>query len=161
MSLLALKKNRPTSPSAVYGDLCKALDGEGIKYKTDANIFTVYSTFQGDDLPIKVEITVDKENPFLCFNSLLDLQAPIESYKDILNGLNELNAGLHFGAFILDPESGRVMYRYHFMFAADYRPSQDLINGILSMVVSTVDEHDGDLKRLIPENTHFVDPMFG
>lgn len=160
MALFSNKKTKSASASDVYADLKNALASADVKFNTDDQAFTVYSVFQGDDLPIKVEISVDPKYPFLCFNSLLDFQAPEESYGAILEGLNAINAGLHFGAFILDPETGRVMYRYHYMFA-EYRPSKDLIVGLTGMVVKTVDENDGNLKKLIPESTKFSDPMFG
>lgn len=160
MALFSRKKTKFSSATDIFTDVTKALKSSDVKFNTNEEDLKVYSTFQGDDLPIKLEISLDPKFPFLCFNSLLDFKAPAESYEIILEGLNRINAGLHFGAFILDPESGRVIYRYHYMFA-EYKPSADLIVGMVGMVVKTVDENDGALKKLIPVKTTFNDPMFG
>lgn len=154
------KKTVGRSSESVYSDVTKALTSKGIKFnESDAEKNTVYTTFEGDDFPVKLAITVDDELPVLCFNSLLDFQAPPNSYKEILDGLNLINSNLHFGAFILDPENGRVVFRYHFLFA-EYVPSKDMILALTKMVVDIVGENDGDIKKLIPEH-RFNDPMFG
>ena len=155
----AKKRTAGSRPDKVYKDVCSAFDSKDIKYNRDEEKFMVYSTFKGDDLPIKLTISVNEEMPILCFDALLDFQAPAGSYSAIMGGLNEINSTLHFGAFVLDPESGRVIYRYHHMFA-EYLPSKDVILSITKMVVDIVDANDGNLKKLIPEHTSFKDPMF-
>lgn len=155
----AKKRTAGSKPAKVYKDVCEAFTSKDIKYNTDEEKLMVYSTFKGDDLPIKLTVSVNDEMPVLCFDALLDFQAPMGSHAAIMNGLNEINSTLHFGAFVLDPESGRVIYRYHHMFA-EYIPSRDVILSITEMVVGIVDANDGNLKKLIPERSEFKDPMF-
>ncbi len=155
----AKKKTAGSKPTKVYKDVCEAFDSKSIKYNTDEEKLMVYSTFKGDDMPIKLTVSVNDEMPVLCFDALLDFQAPAGSHAAIMSGLNEINSTLHFGAFVLDPESGRVIYRYHRMFA-EYIPSKDVILSITRMVVSIVDSNDGNLKKIIPERSEFKDPMF-
>jgi len=153
------KKTSGRSSESVYRDVLKSLDSHDVSYNQSDDGKTVFTTFKGGDMPVKLSISVDDSMPILCIDSLLDFQAPSESYSHIFAGLNDINSNLHFGAFILDPESGRVVFRYHFMFA-EFVPSQDMIASLVKMVVGIVDENDGNIKKLIPERGHFNDPMY-
>lgn len=153
------KKRTPgKGPEKVYGDICAAFDGQQLKYNKDDGTNTIYTTFKGDDLPIKITISVDQQLPVICFDAILDFVAEQGSYNELAENLNKINSGLHFGAFILDPDSGRVIYRYHYLFA-EYLPSKDLILSITKMVVDVVDQNDGALKELTT-HSEFKDPMF-
>ncbi|MGI6009159.1 MAG: YbjN domain-containing protein [Methanomethylophilus sp.] len=154
------KKVSSADPIRLYKDIRAAFDSAGLSYRADDTRLEIYSTFEGDDMPIKLTIGASAEIPLIRFECLLDFQAPAPSFGSVLEGLNTVNASLHFGAFVLDPDSGRVLYRYHFMFT-DYMPTKNVILAITKMVVDTVDANDGAIKSLIPETTHFDDPMFG
>jgi len=154
------KKTEGSNAESVYTDLLRSFDANGIKYNvSDQDKNALYTTFSGNDFPVKLAISVEDNLPVLCFNSLLDFQAPAGSYGKVLDGLNAINSGLHFGAFILDPENGRVVFRYHFLFA-EYRPSKAMMLALTKMVVDIVSENDGNIRALIPEHK-FNDPMFG
>ena len=81
----------------------------------------------------------------------------MSSYNDVLTQLNMLNNSLRFGSFMLDPESGWLLFKYGYIYI-NARPSEELVLSLVSMVVQTVDEHDGDLKKIIPVNTNIPDP---
>ncbi len=153
------KKTTGTKPSKVYRDLCTAFDSENINYNSDEEHFAVYGTFIGDDLPIKLSVNIDTEMPIMCFDALLDFLVPSGSENAVISGLNEINSTLHFGAFVFSSDERRVIYRYHHLFA-EYVPSKECIISITKMVIETVDANDGNLKKLIPEQTTFSDPMF-
>jgi hypothetical protein len=144
----------------VFRTVCKAFDFKDIKCKADETALQIYSVFNGDDLPISLIITIDDASSSVDFRCKLAFEAPMSSYNDVLTQLNMLNNSLRFGSFMLDPESGWLLFKYGYIYI-NARPSEELVLSLVSMVVQTVDEHDGDLKRIIPVNTNIPDPMFG
>lgn len=147
-------------PARIYKEIRAALDSENLAYREDALKREIWCLFEGDDMPVKLSVSVSDEAPMIMFDCLLDFKAPDKSFGPVLEGLNVINSSLHFGAFILNPETGRLLYRYHFLLDGRI-PSRDVILAVVKMVVDTVDANDGAIKALIPEKTSFADPMFG
>ncbi|MEE3400540.1 MAG: YbjN domain-containing protein [Methanomethylophilus sp.] len=156
----SVRKSAAGTPARVYKEIRAAFDSENLVYREDTINREICCLFEGDDMPVKLSVSVSDEAPVIMFDCLLDFKAPSQSFGTILEGLNVINSALHFGAFILDPESGRLLYRYHFLMDG-HIPSKDVILGVVKMVVDTVDANDGGIKALIPEMTTFADPMFG
>ena len=129
-------------------------------YDCDVDAFQriVRAEVQGDDLPILIIAKV--EDGYITFVCKLAFEATPEKYRDAVWSLNELNDDLEFGSFILDPESGWLSFHYS-VICGDNRMSRGLLAQIVTMVVDTVDERDGDLKKVLevkPER--FRDVMF-
>ncbi|MFA7063040.1 MAG: YbjN domain-containing protein [Methanomethylophilus sp.] len=140
--------------------MCKALTAKGVSFKTDETALQIYAKFQGDDLPINLQITVNEEYTTIDFACKLAFKTAPPTYDDVLSRLNTINSTLRFGAFILNPENDSLSYRYDYIYA-QASPSTELILSLITMVVTVVDAYDGQLKKLVPVNTDTYDPMFG
>ena len=87
-------------------------------------------------------------------------EATQDSYRDAVWNLNAINDTLQFGAFILDTETGWLSFHYS-VICGDNRMGKELIAQIVSMVITTVDERDGDLKKILDSSAErFRDVMF-
>ena len=156
----SVRRSAADGQARVYREVRAAFDSAGVVYREDAVKREICCLFEGDDMPVKLSVSVSDDVPAIMFDCLLDFKAPGQSFGPVLEGLNTINSSLHFGAFILDPESGRLLYRYHFLMGGRL-PPKDVILSVVKMVVDTVDANDGAIKALIPERTAFADPMFG
>ena len=129
-------------------------------YECDVDPFQriVRAEVQGDDLPILIIAKV--EDGYITFVCKLAFEATPDSYRDAVWSLNDLNDDLEFGAFILDAESGWLSFHYS-VICGDNRMSRGLLAQIITMVVQTVDERDGDLKKVLEVSAdRFRDVMF-
>lgn len=108
-----------------------------------------YSTYvtgaMGDDLPILMLIHISDES--LSFSCPLKLKAAPDNYQKVVWELNLINKNLIYGAFYLDPEDGFIVYEYGFPYT-EARFTEEFFLGFIRMIYSTVDEHDGDLKKI-------------
>lgn len=107
--------------------------------------YAISAAFMGDDLVINTDIVVDDK--IVKFNCVLSLDAQEEHYVDVLWKLNEINDSIQFGSFRLNPELGKICFQYSYLFV-DARPTPMLLESLVSMVVQTVDDHDGFLRSI-------------
>lgn len=145
-------------PEKVYDTLIGALDRNGLKYKADENEKILSIHMMGDDLPILTFIKVNDNH--IRFTAILAFKATEESYREVAWNLNILNTKLTYGSFSLSPDDGIVHFDYSYIFA-NAKPTEGILMGLLSMVWTTVDEYDGDLKEIVPVSKDEQNPMFG
>ncbi len=127
-------------------------------FKPENNL--LISGFQGDDLPIHLAIAVNEISVhFICH---LDFIAEPDKFKEVCWALNEINKGLSFGSFYLDPEDGQITFMYGMVFV-ESNYTEDTLAGIIKMIVETVDRHDGDLEKIAKKapSADASNPMFG
>jgi len=138
-------KKKTTTKKDVIETVRRAFETTGLKYNYNSAREVFITCFEGDDLPITINIAVhDRVLRFVC---PLDLKAKEGNYKDVLWELNGINKDLLFGAFYLDPEDGMIAFEYSFPFMeADVSPEFVLI--FIKLCKETVDAHDGDLKAI-------------
>ncbi len=148
------------SGQKIFRRVCKALTAKDLEYAEDEENLQIRIKFEGDDLPIDLQVSVNEESTTIDFLCKLAFEASATTYSEVLAGLNRINGELRFGAFVLIPDTGWLTYRYAYIYA-DADPTADLILSLISMVVTTVDERDTELKKLIPVNTEERDLMFG
>ncbi len=142
-----------------YDDIIAAFGILGHKCDINREEHMVRAQVMGDDLPILIIAKAD--DGFITFVCKLAFEATQDSYRDAVWNLNAINDKLQFGAFILDAETGWLSYHYS-VICGDNRMGKRLIADIISMVVTTVDERDGDLKRILDSSVErFRDVMFG
>lgn len=133
---------------AIYKTLIDAFRSENYQYEKNDEKSLVLISFSGDDLPINMAISVNESH--IGISCYLPFKAPEGAFKDVVWKLNEINQSLSFGAFSIDPSDGIIQFRYGYIFT-DADPSRELILSIVSMIVQTVDEHDGALQKIAPE----------
>lgn len=140
-------KRKGDTRESLYRKICRIFDGNGVEYTADHDKFLIVTPQMGDDLPITMIITVSEGT--VEFRCKLAFDASEDNYQVILDAINRLNSEIALGAFVIDPDSGWVMYRYSYIYI-DVRPNPDLILSLLKMAIDTVDAHDGALKALMP-----------
>ena len=123
----------------------RTFDEAGWKYEAKTDKYAILTSFMGDDLPIAAMIRVDEGS--VHFSCLLDLEVPMDKYSEICWNLNEINANLKYGSFTLDSDDGKIMFNYGMVFV-ESNFSVDFIKALVRMVVNTVDEYDGELKKI-------------
>ena len=149
---------RKGTPEGVFKTLRNALDKRDFKYEVDEDNQAIGLSVMGDDLPISTMIQVNDNH--VRFTAILAFKAIEASYKDVAWNLNLLNTELTFGSFSLNPEDGIVRFDYSYIIS-NAKPTEDILIALLKMVWTTVDEHDGDLKKIVPVARDIDNPMFG
>ncbi len=157
------KKKSETSgmtPDQVYSLIKSAFDNADLKYGEDADRKIIHTGFMGDDLPIRMNIIVEKlAIRILC---QLDFKSSPDNYSKVAWELNCINKTLSFGAFYLDPDDGYVMFEDAFPYR-EAQISEGFIIAFCKMMADTVDSHDGDLKKIAESvpRSRSNEPMFG
>ncbi|MBO5547247.1 MAG: YbjN domain-containing protein [Candidatus Methanomethylophilaceae archaeon] len=152
------KKYGLTGDDDVITTIRKALESNDMKYQysDDYKMFTV--PIQGDDLPIMMNMVVqDAAIHFVC---PLALKAEPNNFEKVAWELNGINKTLPFGAFFLDPDEGLISFEYGYIFV-ETKMSQEFVLSMMKHMVKTVDQHDGDLKKLAEEVSKIPDAMYG
>jgi len=154
----SIQKHDKTSVTNVVRE---ALESIGFKYDYKCEINTFMTSFMGDDLPISLNIIVNDTT--ISFLSMLYLKTSEERYKDVAWELNQINKTLIFGAFYLDSDNGMIMFEYNFPYI-ETNISPGYVLAFMKMLGETVDEHDGNLKKLaesVPRSDSSFNRMYG
>lgn len=134
-----------TDRGAMTRTVKMALDLAEYTYNHDRTYNVFRTVAMGNDLPILVNILIDETSVrFVCF---LNLKSKESRYEDVCWELNEINRELMFGSFLLDPEDGMISFVYGFPYH-ETNVSSEFILAFMKMLVKTVDEYDGKLKKL-------------
>lgn len=135
-----------------------SLEAQKLEYKVDEKTRAFYTKFQGDDLPIAVSIVTDEIS--ICFVMHLDLCATPDNYNNVAWSLNCINKKLCFGSFKLDPEDGTITFEYGLPFV-ESNYSIEFFVSLTKLLVNTVDEFDGELKKIAEKKPYGHDSMYG
>ena len=159
--MLGIKKDNKKSVAdkeMIVGLIKKFLDECDVHYGYDDSEKIFRAVFKGDDLPIRTLMKVTEVSvQFVC---LLDMQANADKFRDVCWRLNDINRTLSFGAFYLDPDDGFVSFEYGLIYA-DSNISSSTLRSTLALVIETVDQHDGELKKIAEPSERNLNPMFG
>ena len=126
---------------AVFDTVCRALDGENLKYDTNKKDMIVYLSARGEDLPIDVIFKVDAGRGVLTVFSPLDTKAKEEKMVEFAVAVNAANFSLVNGSFDYDISDGKIMFRM----AQPYlngNISEKVVMYLFYCVFSTVDEYN-------------------
>ena len=139
-----------STQSQLFKTIRETLDEMDWGYDVDESKYVIRTGMKGDDLSIPLLIIV--ENNTLVFLSPLNLEAKEENYKTVTWELNNINKGIKFGKFFLDGDNGRIFYQFSFPYI-EAAVSKKFFATFLQIVLETVDEHDGDLKKIAEKST--------
>lgn len=134
-----------STQNQLFKTIKETLDEMEWSYDVDNSKYVIRTGMQGDDLSIPLLVIV--ENNTLVFLSPLNLEAKQENYKTVTWELNNINKGIKFGKFYLDGDNGRILYQFSFPYV-EAAVSKKFFATFLKIVLETVDEHDGDLKKI-------------
>lgn len=136
--------------------VCEALDGVKYKYQKYPEANAVAYMVNGDDLPIMMAMTSDQNS--ITFSGRLMFEVPPTQVNITLDALNKLNRTIKYGRFYLDksaPKEGEEESPNSSVFFAyaipveDNHISSEMVGAIIGMVQKTIDDHDGELKKLV------------
>jgi hypothetical protein len=139
-----------STQAQLFKTIRATLDEMDWSYDADEPNYVIQTGMKGDDLAIPLIIIV--ENNTLVFLSPLNLTADPDNFKKVTWELNNINKGIKFGKFFLDPDKGRIYYQFSFPYI-EAAVSKKFFATFLEIVLKTVDEHDGDLKKIAEKST--------
>jgi len=141
-----------------YPMVSEAFKKLGIECEEVPTEYVVRSVVKGDDLPIAIVVKV--QEGYISFSCKLAFEAYEERFQEVVWDLNEINDTLTFGSFRLNTKNGWVYFNYSMIYG-DNKLDSDLIAQVIKMVITTVDAHDGNLKKILDVNQDkFRDVMF-
>jgi len=124
-----------------FNALCEMLDEKDWHYDKNEEEFSINCGVKGEDLPIRIKITVDPERQLVILLSQLPFEVPEEKRIPMCVAVNVANYGLADGSFDYDVASGIIVFRM----TSCYRESligKDLFEYMLMCACYTVDEYN-------------------
>ena len=125
----------------IYEDLCQGLDTQDWKYDRHDEDLTITMGMRGDDLPVEIIARVNAAAQVVSIFSVLPVKVPDEKKVDIAMAICIANNGLVNGAFDLDLEKGRIVWRL----CTTYRGSllgNEAYHYMVVVSASTVDKYN-------------------
>lgn len=97
----------------IFNGLCAYLDGIGWSYDTDINgdAFVVHFSVNGDDIPMKLIISVNHKSELLSVFSHMPYDVPKEQRVAVGMAMNLINYSLADGSFDFSLTSGKALFR--------------------------------------------------
>jgi len=145
------KISKITAVGGIHSIVATGLEAAGIKFEYNEASNEFCATVEGDDLPIKLSVSMD---PLMIrFKMLLALNICPDNYSEVFRQLNGINSRMTFGIFVIDEANAKVFFRYEFPYA-EARVSSDFVAWLVKHIVEEVDSHDGELKKLAEGETN-------
>lgn len=126
---------------AVFKALCAMLDEHDWHYDKFEEDLTIKSGAQGDDLPIDINIEVDRQRQLVSLMSYMPFTVPESRRTALAVAVSQANNSMVDGSFDYDYLSGRIVFRI----TSSYRESligKGLFAYMLSCACYTVDEYN-------------------
>lgn len=126
---------------AVFMALCAMLDEHDWQYEKFEEDLTIKSGAQGDDLPININIEVDRQRQLVSLLSQMPFSVPESRRTALAVAVSQANNNMVDGSFDYDYLSGRIVFRM----TSSYRESligKGLFAYMLSCACYTVDEYN-------------------
>lgn len=143
--MFGIKIPQKNLEETVYQTLLDALNALGYDCDADPEAMSIEAIVPGDDLEIGFMAYVEEGR--IRMSCILSISVPPERRRDLVWELNSINSELIYGCFTLG-EDGIVSYDYTHIYN-DTAPSPELMAALADLMVSTVDEYDGELDRVI------------
>lgn len=152
--LFGSSPNRET----VLKNVRKALDASDFKYDVHED-GSIALGAMGDDLPIGMVIDADDKNRTLNIYCYLMFKVDDDNQERTVMELNRLNNTINNGGFYLTTDGMQIYFKIVQSYF-DRAPSPELIQHLMMVAFSTVDNNDGHLKEVLPENMVNQDHMY-
>ncbi len=142
----------------IYKNIRGALEEMDLQYESKED-GTVVLSAMGDDNPIGMIVTVDKDNLTLNIYCYLLFDIPEDARKKLVPELNTLNNTINNGGFFMADWEPKIYFKIVQSYF-DSIPSVNTVKHLMTIAFKTVDINDGKLKDLIPASAIRKDPMF-
>ena len=142
----------------IYKNIRRALEEMDLQYESKED-GTVVLSAMGDDNPIGMIVTVDKDNLTLNIYCYLLFDIPEDARKKLVPELNTLNNTINNGGFFMADWEPKIYFKIVQSYF-DSIPSVNTVKHLMTIAFKTVDINDGKLKDLIPASAIRKDPMF-
>ncbi len=144
-------RKKSQNPDDVYKIVQKACEASNFKYQKDDENKTLIMTVQGDDLPITMVASVYPEEELLNVTCGLMFEIPPNKHESVISALNDINSSTLMGSFSLSREKNMIFYQLYQTYSGT-KLSVDTVNKILLIAIGITDRHDGELKKLLPDD---------
>lgn len=131
----------------VFCDLCAALDDQDLRYEKDEEALEVSLIGRGEDLPIKLDITVRADRMKLDVISSMPVTFSEEKRLDGAIAASVINNCLVDGSFDYDVKTGDMYFRMTNSFI-DSEPGAELFMYLVRCSFSTIDDYNDKLLML-------------
>lgn len=126
---------------AIYKDVCDYFDANGLSYDKDEAHLVVISKFSGDDLPVNMIIEVTEGLNLLSIISPMPFTVSEDKRIDVALAVVAANNGVRNGAFDLDLDSGRLVYKVCDLIT-DGKAGKDLLDYLFSISLNMIDDYN-------------------
>lgn len=140
--------NKFQAAKNVYKTLCEMLDDNKLEYQKNDDELFVSLTMNGEDIPIRIGIDVDKDMQFVTMFSTIPLVVAKDKRMDVAIATSQINFRLATGNFIFDFDNNYISFRISTCFM-DSLISKTLLVRMLSIVCFTVDEYNDKFLMLV------------
>lgn len=126
---------------SVYKALCEMLDEHEWHYEKDKDELSITCGAQGEDLPMKIIIKVDRDRQLVSLFSQMPFAVPENRRTALAVAVSQANNGMVDGSFDYDYLSGRIIFRM----TSSYRESlvgKELFDYMLMCACYTIDEYN-------------------
>ena len=125
----------------VFDTLCKTLDANDWHYVKDEEKLKIECGASGEDLPMKLHISVDAKRSVLMLLSLIPFSVPEDKRLDVAIAVSVVNNNLVDGSFDYDVSDGSLFFRMTNSFLESSIGSE-LINYMVYCSCGTIDEYN-------------------
>lgn len=126
---------------AVYKALCEMLDEHDWHYERNDEGLSISCGAQGDDLPMDINIEVDRERKLVILLSKMPFTVPEKRRMHLAVAVSQANNGMVDGSFDYDCLGGSIIFRL----TTSYRESligKELLAYMLMCACSTIDHYN-------------------
>lgn len=133
--------------AGAYQNLCLSLDNIGYRYETTDDMGVKFG-MNCEKSGINFLIFIDEDRQLIRFFGLLQFRANEDKLPIMAVALQHLNKMLAVGNFDLDFSDGTIYYRAANSFRGDTYLVRELVEGMLGIICSTVDQNTIHLAAL-------------
>lgn len=132
----------------VFDTLCAALDHNDWKYDKNAEKLRVELTATGEDLPMKLIISVEADRGVVFLTSLLPVKTPEDKRIDMAIAVAAANRVLRWGNFDYSIQDGQLYFRMAGCFI-DSLLGEEFLHDMVMFAFSTIDEYNDRFLMLV------------
>ncbi|MBO4391220.1 MAG: YbjN domain-containing protein [Lachnospiraceae bacterium] len=133
--------NSAEKADSVYRGIVASLNRRNWRFKEDPENRVVTFGVSGNDLPVKLALSVDSEKELVCLRSPFTFKIKDDKRIDAIIAISVMNYALSVGAFSMNMSDGQIT----FVMTTSYKDStltEDVFESLIDISVNTVDSYN-------------------
>ena len=137
-----MSNDKKAQAKKIYDSMIQALNKKGWNFKESKDgELVIYSSYQGEDIPIEFIVKIDEDRQVLQFLSMLPFAFPEDKRVDAAIAVCVVNYMLVNGSFDYNFESGKLLFRLTTCFV-DSQIGEEFFMDMLATALLTTDEYN-------------------